>query len=420
MVIDCSILTHLILVSIGAANFIYIKVEKVFIIIGMLIFISSALLCFPGRFRKPYHKHVLLWGMILGGGVIYAILGEDGGPLLMFPMFAAGMYYSEDMCKKTFVHLVIINIIDNIAFFWLDINIIHYYNLSWDLSLIIINFIIPGIVYISVVFLFSLYTMRSGRKLLAELVSVTEDSVKRDAEIETCAEVQRSTLPDCTDLAPGGEFSISAGIQPAYETAGDFYDMFITDSGKLMMLIADVSDKGLGSALYMMSTRNTIRSLSDFLDEPGEILSRANDILCSTSDKEFVTVFLAAIDIKTGCGKYVNAGHNPPVLMRRDGSASLLDTAPQLIMGAFSGVSYRTDDISLKSGDVLCMYTDGIPESVNTAMEEYGTGRIISLLQNMVSRPPDEICNALLADVDSYSDDSKFIDDRTVEILKWN
>lgn len=177
-----------------------------------MIYALSAIVCAIKRFRKPYHKHILLGGMIGAGAVIYAVLGRDGGVFLMFPMFAAGLYYSESICKKTYYHLIVLVVIDVISFFYLDINQLHYYGLEWDYSILILNYMFPECLFITVVFVFSLLAMKNGRKLIGVLVSEAEESAKKRAELETCTEVQKSALPKDFNIVPGEEFSISAGL----------------------------------------------------------------------------------------------------------------------------------------------------------------------------------------------------------------
>lgn len=187
----------------------------------------------------------------------------------------------------------------------------------------------------------------------------------------------------------------------------------MTDSGKLVALIADVSDKGLGSALYMMAARNTIRSLFGFTDDLEEIILRTNNILCDTSGMEFVTLFLVCLDPETGRGRYINAGHFPPLPVHPDGDSETVETEPQYFMGAFKDTKYASSDISVGRGDILCLYTDGITESVNSSMEEYSLQRIASVISCRTSSTTEDITKAVLDDVDAYSDSSLFADDRT-------
>lgn len=175
-----------------------------------------------------------------------------------------------------------------------------------------------------------------------------------------------------------------------------------------------------GSVLYMMSARNTVRSLFDYTDSLEEVFRKTNNILCDTSDKEFITMFLICVDISSGEGEYINAGHNPPVIVHSDGEADKVESKPQLIMGMFPNVEYKSEKINLCRGDVLCLYTDGIPDAMDCAENTYGTERIASVVKASQNSTAEEIRNDVLSDVSSFADETKFIDDRTVVVLKWN
>lgn len=419
--ISFALILHLILVGLGVVNYIYTKLEISIICCSIVCFITPVIIC---NFTKlPYEKHGphLLGGMIAGGTLMYSIIGRDGGVFMLFPMIVAGMYYSEQMCVRTFIHLCILTIADLVFFYHIDIHVLHYYGLEWDFGVLFANYIIPELVYLTIVFIFSMYNIKNGRSLLDILVKNAEVDAKRNAEIETCSEVQKSALPSDFEIAPNNEFSISAGLESALETAGDFYDMFITKDNHLVMLIADVSDKGLASALYMMSVRNTVRSLySKPVSDPKEVFDTTNNILCDTSDKEYVTMFLLDLDINTGYGKYVNAGHNPPFIVHEDNTYESLEYEPQVFMGSFKDVSYSSQDIKLNKGDLLTLYTDGITDTLNENSEEYGVQRIIDVVRANSSHTVNEVKESILDDVRSFADNTKFVDDRTISLLKWN
>lgn len=419
LLLGVALSVHLLLVANGKIYYTYIPLELTFFYISIVLYVVPALICLiDHRTDKPFRKHMLLGAMIAGGTTMYAIIAKDGGVFILFPMFVAGLYYSEKTCLRTYIHLTVITILDVFLFSYLDIHFIHYYDLTWDLGELILNYLLPQLSYLTIVFLFSVYAMNGGRKFIRMLADMTEQDAKKKAEIETCVRVQQSTLPSGFDLTPGGEFSISARLEPAMETAGDFYDFFLTKDNHLVALVADVSDKGLAAALYTMSVRNTIRSLYRFPAQPESILTEANSILCETSDQEFVTMILVDLDIQTGIGKYVNAGHNPPFLLKTDGSAALIETEPQVFMGVFKGIRYVSGELSLGKGDILCMYTDGITEAADNAAEQYGIERLMQTAAAAVNSPLDDLSGKILTDVRAHADETVFFDDRTLVLLR--
>ena len=414
LVLFVALILHLLLVDAGLMDLIYSRFEKQMLIIAALLYLITALICAIDKQFPQIHRYILLGGMVASGAIMNAVTGENSVAFLLFPMLASGIYYSKKICINTYILLSVVDIWDTLIFCQLDIHVFHYYGIEWDISTIILYYIIPDMVYLTIVFIISMYIIQNGKILML----ACSDAARKTKALEMCAEVQLNALPSDTGILAGSEFEISAGIKPAFETAGDFYDFFIISKNKLAVLIADVSDKGLASSMYMMSARNTIRSLFSFTDDIEEIFNRTNNILCDTSDKEFVTMFLLTIDTETGIGKFVNAGHNPPILFSRDGKYKIIETEPQMMLGSFYDVYYTAEEIVLNSGDMLCMYTDGITDTVDKNMIPYGMDGLVAVISENSEKTLTDIKNAVLEDSSKYADETKFSDDKTIVLLK--
>jgi phosphoserine phosphatase RsbU/P len=201
-------------------------------------------------------------------------------------------------------------------------------------------------------------------------------SEQLEQELRIAREIQLSLLPSCP-VAPGWTFD--AKYLAAREVSGDFYDFLYhrMDSGRLELVIGDVTGKGVPAALMMATSRAVLRAEAQHAESPAEVLTQANRIL--TEDRLarlFLSALHAAIDTRTGVVTYANAGHDRPLLIRAGGDHSELD-APGVILGAFRRISLVDCVIQLGPGDTLILYTDGVTEARNRAGELFGDERLL-------------------------------------------
>lgn len=178
-------------------------------------------------------------------------------------------------------------------------------------------------------------------------------------------------------------------MQPAKEVGGDFYDFYFLDENHLMITVADVSDKGVPAALFMVACKTLLKDCALLLgtvEQLSEIVARTNDRLSEANDEGmFVTVFTGVLDIGTGEFVYVNAGHNPP-LVRRKGSFEFLPMAKSPMLGVMEGMEFQAERLVLSPGDMLFLYTDGVTEALNDKREIFTEER----LKETVSAQPTE------------------------------
>lgn len=200
--------------------------------------------------------------------------------------------------------------------------------------------------------------------------------------------IQAAALPRAFDI-PRDEVRLYALMDPAKEVGGDFYDFFFVGPNRLALVIADVSGKGIPAALFMMRSKTAIRNLAENGKSPAEIFSQANHLLCDGNDAEmFVTAWIGILDLKTGDMVCANAGHEYPAILRAGGDYELLKDKHSLALAAMDGIPMKEYSLRLNPGDSLFVYTDGVPEAINEAVEQYGTDRLLEELNLHKDKPP--------------------------------
>ena len=202
-----------------------------------------------------------------------------------------------------------------------------------------------------------------------------------EQELVAAKTIQESALPKNFTFPGRDEFELFASMKPAKQVGGDFYDFFFVSGDKIALVIADVSGKGIPAALFMMRSKTAIRNLAESGGTPSEILFKVNNTLCDGNDAEmFVTVWIGILDMKTGIMKCANAGHEYPAIMRAGGEYELLKDKHSIALAAMENSKAKEYELTLNPGDKLFVYTDGIPEAINEAVEQYGTTRMLSVL----------------------------------------
>lgn len=258
------------------------------------------------------------------------------------------------------------------------------------------------------------------KEYIRNLTAATAERERISAELNIAAQIQTSMLPCNFPAFPSiQEFDIYASMVPAKEVGGDFYDFFIVDEHKLIFVIADVSDKGIPAALFMMMTKILIKNQALAGLTASEIFATVNSQLCENNDANmFVTAWMGIYDIRTGSLACVNAGHNPPLLCHRDGTFEFLKVRSNFVLGGMEGISYKSTETQLSVGDTLFLYTDGVTEATSADLELYGDERLRTVLNRLSGRQPQEILKGVTADLQLFVKNSPQFDDITMLALK--
>ncbi len=250
---------------------------------------------------------------------------------------------------------------------------------------------------------------------ITNLTSMTAEKERISTELNVATQIQEDMLPRIFPAFPSrGEFDIHATMNPAKEVGGDFYDFFLIDDDHLAMVIADVSGKGVPAALFMVIAKTLIKNHAQTGASPAKAFERTNAQLCEGNEAGlFVTAWMGVLEISTGNLKYVNAGHNPP-LIKRDGKYEYLKGRHGFILAGMEDMHYRESSIDLAPGDVLFLYTDGVTEATNLDNELYGEDRLKNILNCQSASSSSELLKAVKQDVDLFVGEADQFDDITM------
>jgi serine phosphatase RsbU (regulator of sigma subunit) len=249
-----------------------------------------------------------------------------------------------------------------------------------------------------------------------ELKAAQEQLIEKERlerELKVAAEIQLSILPDVLPSHPNYDFG--GRILPARQVGGDFYDVFDLGDDRLGVLIGDVADKGVPSAIFMARAHALIIAEADIADTPGEVLRMVNKhITRLEKSTQFVTALYGVLDTKTGVFSYARAGHEPPLLLDTDGSIHRLPHNPGMALGLWENISLDEHSIIMPKGSLLVMYTDGMTDCRNPAGEPFGLERIKELMSKMAGVTAQAGCDGLFETLMRYQDGSKQEDDVTI------
>lgn len=251
---------------------------------------------------------------------------------------------------------------------------------------------------------------------------IAEAEARIDKELEFAKAIQHSALPTVFPPYPGrSEFEIYATMDTAKEVGGDFYDFYFVGENKLGFLVADVSGKGIPAAMFMMTSKTIIKGYAESGKNVDEVLTTANEKLCESNEAGmFVTAWMGVLDTVTGKVEFANAGHNPPLVRRADGSFEYLRSKHGLVLAGMEGIKYKKNELYLSEGDEIFLYTDGVTEATNADGELYGEERLLARLNTLHGLSGEEICAAVKADVSEFVGDAPQFDDITMMYLKYN
>ncbi len=242
---------------------------------------------------------------------------------------------------------------------------------------------------------------------------------KVENELNIAAQIQKSILPSSFPAYPDRkEFELYAFMKPARYVGGDFYDFFFIDDNTLALVMADVSDKGVPAALFMMVSRTLIRSLAFDNRSPSAVLEKANNIMCQNNDSGmFVTVFLAFYDVSSGKLTATNGGHSASLIIDHDGTPREWASTHGPALGFMEELPYKEETMDLKAGQTLFLYTDGVTEAMSPANEIFGLDRLQELIKRKHHFKLDRICSEIEVSLLEFQEGRQF-DDITMLVLK--
>jgi phosphoserine phosphatase RsbU/P len=267
-----------------------------------------------------------------------------------------------------------------------------------------------------------LFMVEALRQYIVDLRETTAAKERIESELKIASDIQMSILPRTFPAFPERpEFDIYATIKPAREVGGDFYDFFFVDDDHLLFVIGDVSGKGVPASLFMAITRTLLKASASGEALPTAILDKVNDRLAEDNEScVFVTVFCGILNINSGEVIYANGGHNPPLIIRSDDSVDLIPMPRGMALGVMEGTPYELAKLTLKPGDVLFTYTDGVTEAMNPLYELFSEKRLREDLFTARHESLVEISQSLMKQILVFADGAQQSDDITIMALKYH
>jgi sigma-B regulation protein RsbU (phosphoserine phosphatase) len=243
-----------------------------------------------------------------------------------------------------------------------------------------------------------------------------EARIRSLEEARTARNIQINLLPKSNPKIKG--YDIAGMSVPASDVGGDYFDFILLDDHRLGIALGDVSGKGLPAALVMSNLQATIRSLASMNLTSRECLERANKLLYRSTDaKTFISLFYGILDTKKNTLCYANAGQNLPLLVSHDKKTTPLQNHG-LVLGTKKDVTYKAEEIQIKPGDRLLIYSDGIPEAMNEQLEEFGDERLLKLAKNNGDYSAEEMIYRITSELNGHFGSASQNDDMTMVLLQ--
>jgi serine phosphatase RsbU (regulator of sigma subunit)/pSer/pThr/pTyr-binding forkhead associated (FHA) protein len=250
-----------------------------------------------------------------------------------------------------------------------------------------------------------------------ENTRLLEASIEKRAleeDMRRAAQIQRGLLPSVAPRLSG--WGVAGSNKPCHTVGGDYFD-FVHEAGWLHLALGDVSGKGTGAALLMAVLRAAVRAhWTEF--GPGEAMARINRTVCQNiTEGKYVTFFMARLEPQTGVLTYVNAGHNPPLLVRANGERRELEEGG-MVLGLFESVPYGEGSVEMAAGDALVVFSDGVTETWNNEGQEFGTTRLADVVRRGRGLDAPTLEAEILRALDAFAGGARATDDRTLIVLK--
>ncbi len=257
---------------------------------------------------------------------------------------------------------------------------------------------------------------------IKDLTETTAAKERIESELHIAHDIQMGILPKVFPPFPDvPEFDIYAILEPAREVGGDLFDFFFLDDDHLCFHVGDVSGKGVPASLFMAITKTLIKTRAAKGLTPDSILNQVNnDLSMDNPSLMFVTLFLAILDIRTGELAYCNGGHNPPYILRANGALEGVDTTHGMALGVMEDFVYQSKFLTLGKKDTLVLYTDGVTEAMDHALELFTEARLEEVLSASCDLKVKDLLSGLLEKIKEFSHGVEQTDDITMMAIRFH
>jgi phosphoserine phosphatase RsbU/P len=262
---------------------------------------------------------------------------------------------------------------------------------------------------------------RSLKTYIRELTETTAAKERIESELKIAHDIQMGILPCVFPPFPTrSELDIYATLKPAREVGGDLYDFFFMDDNHLCFAVGDVSGKGVPASILMAVTKILIKAKAARGLGPDTILTRVNeDLSLDNPSLMFVTVFLGILDVRDGNVVYCNAGHNPPYIIHADGRIDQLESTDGMVLGVVD-FAYSSKTVTLRKGDRLFLYTDGVTEANNADHELFSTERLKQVIAELRDKTLQDMIAGTLEHIEDFAENTPQADDITMLVLRYD
>jgi sigma-B regulation protein RsbU (phosphoserine phosphatase) len=265
--------------------------------------------------------------------------------------------------------------------------------------------------------LLTIMASQAALRIVSTLLSAAEEKDRAIArDLSQAADIQKRMLPD---QAPRRKCADFAGFNAACKTVGgDYYGFFEYPDGKVALALGDVSGKGMPASLLMMQLHARVQVMAEDPGDLGSFMNKLNKATCANCpSNKFITFFFCVLDSMTGEVRYANAGHNPPIIVRADGSAEMVEGGGP-VLGIVSMAQYSEDRVHVGTGDMLVLYSDGVTEANNHQYDEFGEDRLIEVLRRHRDEPASTIVDAVTKALLEFAAGAPQADDITLVVAK--
>ncbi len=389
---------------------------------------------------KRWLKQYLMITLILVATILAATLSHNVTLVMVFPMVVSIRYfdvkYTRNVAFTTAVFFLIAEIV-NAYVGVINLNMVkeltsnsimidngsslrqaveEVINKPEYIKSLIVNDFIPRCAVFFALFSSCYFVTDRGKKMVETQSENAAKTSRIETELDLATKIQTSMLPCILPAFPGHEnIDLKAVYHPAKEVGGDFYDYFVIDKTHVGVVVADVSGKGVGAALFMTISKTVLKNQLLLGISPAEALTNANNQLCENNDAGlFVTCWAGIYNTETGILTFVNAGHNPPVIIKKDKTPSFISQRRGFVLAGMDGFRFREEELALDVGDEMFFYTDGVTEATNKDEELYGNERLLDCLEACQDKPVGEQLEILKNDIDKFAGGVDQFDDITI------
>ena len=390
---------------------------------------------------KPWLKRMLMANLITMCAILATVLGHNVQLVMVFPVIISTRYFDRKYTTRIAVFTAILFLAAAIGNGFVGVKNLNTYYFTFDTTLtatagqklrsiispvpfdrmeyvkkLIAEDFIPRCVAFLAVSLVCRYISKRGKDMIEIEAEKTRKNSRIETELNLATQIQTSMLPCIFPAFPEHEnIDLLAVYHPAKEVGGDFYDYFIIDKTHVCLVMADVSGKGVGAALFMTISKTVLKNQFQLGISPAEAVTNANRQLCENNDAGlFVTCWAGIYDTESRVLTFVNAGHNPPVIIHKDSAPQFIQQKSGFVLAGIDGFQYQQEELQLAVGDEILLYTDGVNEAINLNNERYGNDRFLDCLEKCSDNSIKEQLDFLKKDIDEFAGGADQFDDITI------